>query len=272
MKLLITYSLLLVFSLVSYGQMKAKLIKTNKLIEVKKQYTKALVLVNEYIKYDSTNVEALWQRSVCLRKIGSYTEALENLKKAKDFEPQNYKVICELANVYALLGKHKLAVENYEKSVLLNSNYYRAYTSYGSYKFSFLNDNAGALDDFNKAIALNPKSSDALYNRAVVYYTYKKYDKAIEDLSKAIKLSPKDQQIYYERARCYKAKEMYVKAIRDFDKAIKFNEKIDPWEKINSGYIYFLRYQCHEMIGNTKKAKEDKAKAEEIGYSIYYLN
>ena len=45
-----------------------------------------------------------------------------------------------------------------------------------------------AVKDFNKAIRLNPEFADAYYNRAVVHYQMKQYDKSWQDIDKAQEL------------------------------------------------------------------------------------
>jgi tetratricopeptide (TPR) repeat protein len=66
-------------------------------------------------------------------------------------------------------------------------------------------DNKGehdhAIDDYNKAIEINPKDAAAYYNRGNAYE--KKGDKAraIADFSKAIEINPNDQDAKNSLAR-----------------------------------------------------------------------
>lgn len=63
-----------------------------------------------------------------------------------------------------------------------------------------LKDYKGAIADYNKAIALNPKFEIAYYNRGISKNNLKDYLGAIADYSKAIELNPKDASPYYYRA------------------------------------------------------------------------
>ncbi len=71
-----------------------------------------------------------------------------------------------------------------------------AYTHKGEYD--------RAIDDYNKAIEINPKNSMAYNNRGFVYDIHKgEYDKAINDYNKAIEINPKDDMAYTDRGNAY---------------------------------------------------------------------
>src|SRR5436190_1431713 len=53
-----------------------------------------------------------------------------------------------------------------------------------------------ALDDFNKAIELDPKLAEAYYHRGMVQL---EKEKAIADYSKAIELKPDYAEAYFQR-------------------------------------------------------------------------
>ena len=54
-----------------------------------------------------------------------------------------------------------------------------------------LQDYRGAIQDFNKAIKLNPNDVEAFYGRGLSKDSLEDYKGAIEDLNKAIELDPK---------------------------------------------------------------------------------
>ena len=54
-----------------------------------------------------------------------------------------------------------------------------------------LKDYKGAIAEYSKAIALNPKYAIAYYNRGISYNNKGKYDKAIHDYNVALSLNPK---------------------------------------------------------------------------------
>jgi Flp pilus assembly protein TadD len=62
-----------------------------------------------------------------------------------------------------------------------------------------LEDDRGAIDDYSKAIELNPNDADAYVNRGLGKARLEDYRGAIADFTKAIKLNPNVAVAYYNR-------------------------------------------------------------------------
>ena len=80
-----------------------------------------------------------------------------------------------------------------------------------------------AIDDYTKAIELNPNYAEAYFNRGNVY-SYrnnylKSYSQAIADYTQAINLNPNFASAYQGRGLCYKAIGRNSEAEKDFAKA-----------------------------------------------------
>ncbi len=76
------------------------------------------------------------------------------------------------------------AIQDYTKAIELNPNYNDAYYNRGSAKYE-IEDYRGAIEDYNKAIKLNPNSDKAYYNRGAAKITLGQKDDGCLDLSKA---------------------------------------------------------------------------------------
>src|SRR5437660_4528769 len=81
----------------------------------------------------------------------------------------------------------------------------------------------------NTAIALN--------NRGNAYHAKKNYDRAIEDYDRAIKLDPGYARAFYNRGISYSDKGDQTRAIDDYDQAIRFNPNYTHAYS-NRGYAY----------------------------------
>lgn len=96
-----------------------------------------------------------------------------------------------------------------------------------------------ALEDYNKAIQLDPKTSVYYKVRGDFYQNQlKDYDKAVADYATAIKLNPKDVDAYKARGELYESQEKYLEAIKDYQTALKLApEKLDfDYNKIGDMY------------------------------------
>jgi tetratricopeptide (TPR) repeat protein len=113
-----------------------------------------------------------------------------------------------------------------------------------------------ARADFDKALSLNSKDTDGLYNRAVTYERTKDYEKALDDLNVLLRLKPDHVYGQYERGFVYLAKRNYDQAIKDFDETIR----LDP------GHVtaYRKRGDAYQAKGDTARAQNDFARAREL--------
>ncbi|MCZ7380032.1 MAG: tetratricopeptide repeat protein [Candidatus Methanoperedens sp.] len=83
------------------------------------------------------------------------------------------------------------------KNLTAEGHFIKGYAYYSARKFD------KAIEDYNKAIELNPKLAEAYNNRGVVYIYIKEFDKAIKDYNKAIELDPKYAEAYNNRGAVY---------------------------------------------------------------------
>ena len=86
-----------------------------------------------------------------------------------------------------------------------------------------------ALQDLNKAIALDPTEPRFFLNRGKLYFDQGQLDQAFYDYNQCIRLSPDRKEAYANRGAIYGARGMHTEAISDLDKAIS----LDP-EFINA--------------------------------------
>ena len=86
-----------------------------------------------------------------------------------------------------------------------------AYAKAGNYK--------SAIDDFTKALEIEPKAVSARYYRGIAYREKGQFDWAIEDFTKILEIDPKAAGTYYHRALTYYYKKEYDKSWKDMKKA-----------------------------------------------------
>jgi tetratricopeptide (TPR) repeat protein len=126
----------------------------------------------------------------------------------------NYIVIClflfvSVVNCYGAKGK---AEEFFEQGK----------------KYSSVDNADQAIDNYSKAIKINPKFAKAYNNRGIAYTWKKKYDLAIADFSKAIELDPDNGKAYNNRAIVYSSQGEINKARQDLHKAQSLGIAVNP--------------------------------------------
>lgn len=76
-----------------------------------------------------------------------------------------------------------------------------------------------AIEDFNKAIALDPKWALAYYNRGIIYGRLGYYQSAINDFNKVIEINPQYSEAYYNLGNIYSLLGEMEKASANYQKA-----------------------------------------------------
>lgn len=122
-------------------------------------------------------------------------------------------------------GKYDNSIEFLNKSIQIKNDFDISYFFRAACHQAKENWDEAMLD-YTKAIQLNPKMTDAYYNRAKIILSRKdiinpKIENAIEDLKKAIELDDKFIDAMYAMAAGLKKLGKYEEAIEYLDKIIK---------------------------------------------------
>jgi tetratricopeptide (TPR) repeat protein len=117
-----------------------------------------------------------------------------------------------------------------------------------------------AIEDFDRAVILDPYSYKAYLNRGAAFVAKGRLDRAAADFDKAIALNPSYPEAYNAKGSLFGLSGYPDKAIEQFSKAIE----------INPGYsaAYGNRGTAYLLVGRKDRALEDIGKA--IGLDPYY--
>jgi tetratricopeptide (TPR) repeat protein len=114
-----------------------------------------------------------------------------------------------------------------------------------------------ALDYWNKAIRMNPKSAEAYNNRGLAFYNLKRYQQALKDYSQAIRMKPADSIAYNNRGNTYYEMFKYEPAEADFNKSIDLNPQYAN-AYLNRGLVYYQLDKKEQACTDFEKACELK--------------
>jgi tetratricopeptide (TPR) repeat protein len=120
----------------------------------------------------------------------------------------------------------KACTELIEKYKLDNVNLAGAYFNRGN-AYSDKKDYKAAIDNYGKAIELQPRNAGFYYNRGRAYRLNGQPDLAVASYSKAIELDPKDANALSNRGHAYRDLGNKEKAIADFRAALAINPTHD---------------------------------------------
>jgi tetratricopeptide (TPR) repeat protein len=116
------------------------------------------------------------------------------------------------------------AIEDYTKAIEIDPKFASAYYNRGIARYA-MKDAAGAIQDYTKAIELRPDFSDAYGNRGIIYAESGNAKTAFADFDMAIKLKPGNPLTYNSRGLALQEQGKLDEAIRDYDVAIRLDPK-----------------------------------------------
>jgi tetratricopeptide (TPR) repeat protein len=83
-----------------------------------------------------------------------------------------------------------------------------------------------AQKNYEKAVKLNPKYSEAINNLGTIYYSKRSFRKAISQYNKALKLSPNSASIYSNLGTAQFARKKYKEASESYQKALALDPEV----------------------------------------------
>src|SRR4030042_1179320 len=119
-----------------------------------------------------------------------------------------------------------------------------------------------AIEDYTKALELDPEYAMAYYNRGAAKYGIQDYKGAITDYTRAIELDPEYAMAYYNRGLAKGKLQDYLGAISDYTRAIE----IDP----EAAEAYLNRGLTKIGLGLKNSGCLDLSKAGELGLAVAY--
>ncbi|HEX8834461.1 MAG TPA: tetratricopeptide repeat protein [Abditibacteriaceae bacterium] len=111
---------------------------------------------------------------------------------------------------------------------------------------------ARAIESYNRALEINPKSQEALYGRAWANIDAGNHDRAIADFGRLIELEPQSAPSYFGRGYAWGNKNEYQKAIDNFTRTIEIKPES---ELLAEAHVY--RGLNRKALGEYDEATRD---------------
>jgi serine/threonine protein kinase/Flp pilus assembly protein TadD len=147
------------------------------------------------------------------------------------------------------------AIADLTKAIGLKPDLYEAYLARGAVYIN-LKLYSNAVTDFGEAIRLQPNRVEAYTWRADAYNLMKRFADAISDCNEAMRIDPNNAIAYNNRGYAYIYTNQYATGIADYTEAIRLNP--------NYPAAYSNRAYAYQQIGETEKARADRAMTEKL--------
>lgn len=181
--------------------------------------------------------------------VTAYTDALQDASLAND---RRAAILNDRGVASSRLGRHKAALDDYNRAVQLFPEYAPVYNNRGNTLLQ-LGLAQEALKDFDRAIALAPGYAPAYNNRAGALIQLGKTEQAIRDYTSAITLMPQSVAPLTGRGRALLEENRPYAALRDFSRAVSADSR--------SAAAYRARARAAMAVDRIEEAIEDLSRA-----------
>ncbi len=210
--------------------------------------------INKFISHvrkSQGNLDSHYLLGSYLQERGRHEEAVEEFQKVLLIDPNYIKAYNGIGVSYDFLGDHLKAIEAYQKALKLNPNLDYVANNLG---YSYLL--RGCIDEsismFEKAIALNPNEMKYHNNLGLAFAKKDRFDLALAQFIKAgdeAKAHYNIAQLYYEKGLYDKAKDHYEIALRLNPRSTMIQTGLDIVKAINRVFKSSSEERKSESVG-----------------------
>lgn len=203
------------------------LLKLGELYFLVKQYENAFTYINKALKIDENIARAYYLKGTIYKELGDTTKAISSMRTAVDQEPGYFNAVFDIGVLYAA-RLNPMALEYYDNALRLKPN--NEDVLYAKAKFF---QDAGKINEciilYDQILTLNKNNEYVLYNLGAVYLEYKKdVNRAVDYFSKAIAVNPKYTEAYYARGFCFQKLKDNNNAKADYNMCLQLQPNYEP--------------------------------------------
>jgi len=218
------------------------------------EYDFAIFYLNEAIILNPQQPDFYAERGRAMTRLGENVAAIESYEKALDLDPDHLPARQGLAMVKT--GGDTVLLAHLDQVIAENSGNSQTYKQRGFYRMSH-NEDKRAIEDFSRAISLDPKDSESFFYRGKVHTRLKAWANAESDYSEAIGLDPVNPEYLLARGQLRYVNGQLEEALADFTEAIGQ----DP--DFATGYYH--RGITFQRMGRVSEACSELLKAKTLG-------
>ncbi len=219
------------------------------------QIDKCKEAIDKAIKTDDKKVDSYLKLAELNLYLKKYEDTYKNADKALSIDNNSAQAFFIKGFAYKENGDSTKAVANFIKSTTLNPEHYESFMQLG---LMFSNrKNKLAIDYFNSALNLKPKSIEAYYALAMFQQENGKPDEAIKAYKSILSINPSYKEAYFNLGYIQlEIKKNYIEALKYFGDAIKTDK--------DYAEAYYNRAYTYELLKEFEKARADYKTARDL--------
>jgi len=183
-----------------------------------------LQALNKALQQNKENLSDIWgiSRSVSLMSKKKYMDALYELERLLERNPQNNFAWVAKGFAYYEMEQYEEALKCYEQALEINDNDALAFSQKGNTLFK-LGRIEEAISSYDQAIEINPNYVEAWNDKGIAWLTLGNVEKAIESYNRATKINPDYAEAWYNKGNALFQSRAFEKAIENYSRATEIN-------------------------------------------------
>ena len=156
---------------------------------------------------------------IILYSNGQFNDAIKDVEYLINDYPKESKLFNINGNCYSAIGNLEFAIDNYKKAILLNPDYAEAHYNLGR-AYQAMNQFNDSILSYRKAIASKPNYPEAYNNLGGTFQNLYQLDDAVESYKKALKLKPDYAEVHFSLGLTLHELGKFRDAVEHFEKTI----------------------------------------------------
>lgn len=191
------------------------------------KYAEALPAWRVAATKDPTDARPYNNMGVALAATGNTAEAIEQYNKSLELNSDSSQTHNNLGSALAEVGRFDEAMAQIRKALELNPDNGVAHVNLG-HLLEVTNHREEAIAELTEGIELAPKNSDGHNIYGVILARQGKLDAAIAELQKAVDLAPRSAECRFNLGRAFAASSRFTDALPQFENAAKLSGGKEP--------------------------------------------
>jgi tetratricopeptide (TPR) repeat protein len=214
-------------------------IKQAELLLEKKELNKSLEMANKACSLNPDSSAAKYQRGRVWVELKQPPYALQDFQDCVKLDPHNDEA-------FRYLIKTHVFMDHYKESIALITERINEYPKTADYRLYLQRANYllhlrrgdSAIPDYDKALSINPRCTEAIGYRGCAYRNVEEPEKALRDLETAIKMGDKNPDFFVALGDTYIDLHQPEKALTAFSEGISAQPTADLYQKRSRLYEF----------------------------------
>ncbi|KAL5707005.1 hypothetical protein ACHQM5_025106 [Ranunculus cassubicifolius] len=180
------------------------------------------------LEFEPNSSDILHERGIVYFKFKDYNAAVQDLSSCLRLDKTNKSAYTYLGLALCSIGEHGKAEEAHMKAIQLDKCFVEGWIHFAQF-YRDLANSTKALECIKEVLQIDERSAKAYHLRGLLFHGMGEHRNAIKDLSIGLSIESSNIECLYLRASCYHAITEYKDAVKDYDTVLDL--ELDSMDK-----------------------------------------